>query len=135
MLEGGIMKVICCNKCKFAEFRPGKGNPGRYYCKNPDAKFARSECEPVPMICRTGRHDSDFTIKTSPKWCPLRKETGLEPEEIEKKGQWVMVTDKFGFAKWEECSECAYPLKHIGAGKNMNYCPRCGAKMKWKEMT
>lgn len=90
-------------------------------------------------------HERSNGIKSG-YWSPNKKQdlvdrlaryenTGLEPEEIEKKGQWVMVTDKFGFAKWEECSECAYPLKHIGAGKYMNYCPRCGAKMKWKEMT
>ena len=47
--------------------------PGRYYCFHDEAKFARSECEPHPMICRTGRHDDKLTIKTAPRWCPLNK--------------------------------------------------------------
>lgn len=61
-----------CINCHHKEFTPGNGNPGRYYCKNPKARFARSECEPVPMICRTKRHSAELTIKTSPKWCPYR---------------------------------------------------------------
>ncbi|MGN0331733.1 MAG: hypothetical protein ACI4D9_01695 [Lachnospiraceae bacterium] len=62
-----------CKDCDHKKFMEGNGNPGRHYCHHPDARFARSECEPVPMICRTGRHDKEVTIKTSPKWCPLRR--------------------------------------------------------------
>ena len=68
-----VKKKIRCNECKYAKHYTYNGSPGRYYCENPDAAYARNECEPKPMICRTGRHNYDFTIKTSPKWCPLRK--------------------------------------------------------------
>lgn len=82
-----------CSECEFAKFTPGNGSPGRYYCENPDARFVRSECEPVPMICRTGRHDSNFTIKTSPKWCPFRK----SPEKKSKADQTRRYISDKGF--------------------------------------
>lgn len=62
-----------CKDCGQKKYYPGNGNPGRYYCEHPEARYAKSECEPTPMICRTGRHSDEITIKTSPKWCPLRK--------------------------------------------------------------
>ena len=67
------MAGIKCKDCEFKSFLVLKCAPGRYYCKHPDASFARSECEPMPMICKTDRHSDEITIKTSPKWCPLRK--------------------------------------------------------------
>ena len=45
-----------CKDCSYKKFYDGNGRPGRYYCFHDEAKFARSECEPHPMICRTGRH-------------------------------------------------------------------------------
>lgn len=45
-----------CKDCTYKDFLEHKGRPGRYYCKHPKARFARSECEPAPMICRTKRH-------------------------------------------------------------------------------
>lgn len=63
-----------CSECEYAEFTPGNGNPNRYYCMNEKARFARNQCEPNPLICKTERHSNKFTIKTSPKWCPLRNE-------------------------------------------------------------
>lgn len=65
--------MMKCKDCDYKEFVYRNGNPGRYYCLHPEARFARSECEPTPMICRTGRHDKEVAIKTSPKWCPLRR--------------------------------------------------------------
>ena len=62
-----------CKDCGHKIYVPGKGNPNRYYCHHPEARFARSECEPTPMICRTERHSDELTIKTSPKWCPFRR--------------------------------------------------------------
>ena len=62
-----------CKDCEHKTYGSIKGSSGRYYCKHPEARFVRSECEPTPMICRTGRHSDEITIKTSPKWCPLRK--------------------------------------------------------------
>ena len=66
------MAIRKCSECEFAKFADGNGNPNRYYCEHKNARFARSKCEPVPMICRTDRHSREFTIKTSPKWCPIR---------------------------------------------------------------
>ena len=63
-----------CKDCTYKDFLEHKDGPGCYYCKHPKARFARSECEPTPMICKTKRHSDELTIKTSPKWCPLRKE-------------------------------------------------------------
>ena len=71
-----------CKDCDHKKFWSNKGGPGRYYCEHPDARFARSECEPTPMICRTERHSDELTIKTSPKWCPFRKTEKLT--QIEK---------------------------------------------------
>lgn len=63
---------IKCKDCSFATFVPSNGGPGRYYCDNPDAKYATSPCIPRPMICRTERGKSEVTIKTAPKWCPVK---------------------------------------------------------------
>lgn len=46
--------MIKCRECGYKLFKEGNGNPNRYYCSHPEAAFARSECEPTPMICRTG---------------------------------------------------------------------------------
>ena len=62
-----------CKDCSYKKFYDMNGRPGRYYCLHDEAKFARSECEPHPIICRTARHDDKLTIKTAPRWCPLNK--------------------------------------------------------------
>lgn len=69
-----MSKKMMCKNCDYKSFVPGKCNPGRYYCEHPDARFARSECEPTPLICRTGRHDDVLTIKTRPRWCPFNRQ-------------------------------------------------------------
>lgn len=66
-------EVPKCSECEFAEFEGRKCGPNRYYCKHPEARFARGETEPTPMICRTERHSKELIIKTSPRWCPGRK--------------------------------------------------------------
>lgn len=68
-----MKEKIKCSDCEHKKFYPGNGNPGRCYCEHPDARFARSECEPTPMICRTGRHDDIMTVKTAPRWCPRKR--------------------------------------------------------------
>lgn len=65
--------MVKCVDCENKQFAKGNGSPGRYYCTHPDARFARSECEPTPMICRTGRHDNIMIVKTAPRWCPRNK--------------------------------------------------------------
>ncbi len=67
------MAEVKCKECDHKKFVSDKAGCNRWYCENPEARFARSECEPTPMICRTKRHSKEVTVKTSPKWCPLRK--------------------------------------------------------------
>ena len=62
-----------CKDCGYKRLYVVKGGINRFYCEHPDARFARSECESTPMICRTKRHSKELTIKTAPKWCPFRK--------------------------------------------------------------
>lgn len=73
-------KIIRCSECGYTEFVEGNGRPNRYFCIHPGARFAKSECEPTPMICLTERHSKEMKMKTSPKWCP-RKEK--EPETVD----------------------------------------------------
>lgn len=75
------MAEIRCEECNYKAFREDKAGVNRWYCKNPAAEFARSECEPTPMICRTKRHSKELTIKTSPKWCPFRRKAMNNKEE------------------------------------------------------
>lgn len=67
-----------CVDCDYKKLEKGNGSPNRYYCTNPDARFARSKCEPTPLICKTERHSVELTIKKAPKWCPLNKK---KPED------------------------------------------------------
>lgn len=39
-----------CKDCSYKKFYDMNGRPGRYYCLHDEAKFARSECEPHPII-------------------------------------------------------------------------------------
>lgn len=64
-------EVPKCCECKEAHFMKGNGTPNRYYCYHPGC---RDSVSPAKMICRTKRHSTEFTIKTSPKWCPKRAE-------------------------------------------------------------
>lgn len=53
----------------------------------------------------------------------------VEVETI-RHGQWVATGDANGFALWDSCSVCGYGLSAINSGRNYNFCPNCGAKMK-----
>lgn len=57
-----------CKDCGYKIFEKGNGSPNRYYCKHPEATKMGSR-----MICRTERDKTELTIKTSPRWCPLRQ--------------------------------------------------------------
>ena len=59
------LKCKTCEHCSFVELN---GNPNRYYCN-----LARTECTPNRMICRTERRSEEFTIKRTPRWCPLKE--------------------------------------------------------------
>lgn len=69
------MKCANCNHCKFGE---DKGGVNRYYCEHHAA--AASVNASARLIARTKRHERELTIKTSPRWCPLKAE---EPAAVE----------------------------------------------------
>lgn len=93
-----------CSECEFAQFAECNGGLNRYYCVNEDARYAGSECEPHPMICRTDRHSTEMKIKTSPRWCPFRKplkEQQREKKYITDRGLTAFVSNGFGIGgKW-----------------------------------
>ncbi|MCM1277110.1 MAG: hypothetical protein NC299_17410 [Lachnospiraceae bacterium] len=62
-------------KCKTCGYCRGGGSGsarGRYYCGHPDA--AKEACASAKPICYTPRWSNEFTIKRTPKWCPLKFE-------------------------------------------------------------
>ncbi|MHC1722487.1 MAG: hypothetical protein AB9836_04680 [Aminipila sp.] len=60
-------KELECKICEHMNFEDGHGNPNRYYCN-----AASTQCTPFKLICKTERHSTEFTIKRTPKWCPLK---------------------------------------------------------------
>lgn len=69
-----MKRTVRCSECEHKELLERNGGANRYYCVHPKAQFVRSECEPTPMICRTVRHSTEMTVKTSPAWCPLKQQ-------------------------------------------------------------
>jgi len=57
-----------CSECNHKIYEPSNGGPNRYYCKHPEAVREIGS----RLICRTERHSTVITIKTTPKWCPER---------------------------------------------------------------
>lgn len=62
------MKCSECNHCEFAEDKAGAH---RYYCKH--EKAAASVNATARLIARTKRHDKELTVKTAPRWCPMKE--------------------------------------------------------------
>lgn len=62
------MKCSECNQCHFGE---DKGGVNRYYCKHP--KAAASVNASARLIAKTKRHKKELTVKTAPRWCPLKE--------------------------------------------------------------
>lgn len=60
-----------CSECEFTSFMKINGGANRYYCSHPYGR--KAHCS-APLICRTERHRTELTIKTSPRWCQKRKE-------------------------------------------------------------
>lgn len=59
-----------CINCRYKSFEEYKDGLNRYFCNNPEAiKNTGSK-----LICKTERHSTELKIKTSPRWCPLKKE-------------------------------------------------------------
>ena len=66
------MSTIKCSECKYCVFAKGKGSPSRYYCEHKEA--AKAALASARLICRCDRYDDTITIKSSPRWCPLKGE-------------------------------------------------------------
>lgn len=62
--------MVKCVECEYKEFMKINGGPNRYYCNHDDVWEERKEED--KMICRCERNSDKLTIKTSPKWCPLK---------------------------------------------------------------
>lgn len=56
-----------CSECRYKVFEEYNGSPSRYSCSHPDISGYQ-------MISRCDRGSSELKTKTSPKWCPLKKE-------------------------------------------------------------
>ena len=63
-----------CVDCELKEFQECNGRSNRYYCIHQDAPRQNGPA----LICKTERHSTELTIKTSPRWCPLRKGGNLK---------------------------------------------------------
>ena len=62
-----------CKDCSYKKLEKGNGSPNRYYCEHPIAyERAVGIGSPAREVCRTKRGCTEVTIKTSPKWCPLK---------------------------------------------------------------
>lgn len=108
-----------CKDCNYKVFEKSNGSPNRYYCKHPEALKGVG----ARLICRTKRHSEEVTIKTAPRWCPLKQVcrvcgcTWYDPCQ--------------GGCYWTEpdlCSRCACELKN-GIFEN----PEDGKIEAWKD--
>jgi len=65
-----------CKDCEYQSFSRGypehvkSSGLSSYYCKHPDHPSING----ATLICKTKRGCEELTIKTSPKWCPLKVE-------------------------------------------------------------
>lgn len=64
--------TLKCKRCKYCVGGSAGSSRGRYYCEHPIA--AASACAAAKLICYVPRHSEEFTIKKTPKWCPMKDE-------------------------------------------------------------
>ena len=67
------MNEIKCKNCKYCEFENGNGSPNRYYCVHRLSKSVLDGTRGNTIICKTERRSEEFTIKRTPRWCPLKE--------------------------------------------------------------
>lgn len=63
------MSELKCKSCKYCVGGKISSAPGRWWCEHPIA--AKSVNCAARVICKTPRRSDEFTIKRTPKWCPL----------------------------------------------------------------
>lgn len=64
--------MMRCQDCEYLKYIPKNNGCNRYYCIN-EIACKKHLCAAV-MVSRCNRHSDELKIKTSPKWCPLRKD-------------------------------------------------------------
>lgn len=64
--------MINCENCKQCVFSDGHGSPNRYYCSHKENPDRISGIGGFTLICKTERHSKEFTIKKTPRWCPMK---------------------------------------------------------------
>ena len=62
--------ILKCKTCRYCKGGGSGGARGKYYCKHPVA--AEEACASAKLICYVPRWSNEFTIKKTPKWCPLK---------------------------------------------------------------
>lgn len=93
------MTEILCKTCDQCSFNKGNGNPNRYYCLG-----VRDNCTPHKLICKTERHSEEYTIKRTPRWCPMKnkqskkykREKPIKIIILDPEGEYKELAEKFG---------------------------------------
>ncbi len=60
-----------CAECSYAELSKHNNGPSRYYCIHTQIKTETNAGR--EMICRCERNSEELTIKTAPRWSPLKR--------------------------------------------------------------
>lgn len=79
--------MIRCNECDYcARTRRGNNTRYEYMCKHPDYEyifgyFEKHRMVKMPRFLGFSKNPYDAPIKTSPAWCPLKKEAADDREK------------------------------------------------------
>ncbi|MBE5757582.1 MAG: hypothetical protein E7345_01445 [Clostridiales bacterium] len=73
--------MIKCKDCEHCVFNESKNGRSIYFCRHAKSPSVLARTAGQTEICRTERRSTEFTIKKTPKWCPLN----IEKEEQEGK--------------------------------------------------
>lgn len=74
------MSLTKCIECKYAKSEDYGAKRYNVFCRHPNQKYIIEYCmknrvgKMPGFICFTKPFDPEPTIKTSPKWCPLKVE-------------------------------------------------------------
>lgn len=70
-----------CSQCNYKHISWGANTRGNCYCNHPNQDYIRNYYKEHDIsraegfICFTKPLTKELSIKTSPKWCPLKEET------------------------------------------------------------
>lgn len=66
-----------CSDCNYKLLEKYSGGLSRFYCKHPNAEDGIGSRK----IGKTMRGSSELTIKTAPKWCPIKNKQRIQKNE------------------------------------------------------